>query len=242
MRSDLKELLISPVTGHIFCTYNYLLGGNAQGIAVPMVAPIGILPDLTLNKTWAGDPSNRPVEQNYIGDSTFLIREPNSLLPSAQDLKTLSLTGTGLIKVVSGGYIELAIPLIDYATQAFAVALIIVAEANVLSAVASAAAAFASAAIAAPAAIAAAGSAVDAALSTTAAGTSAGVADAEKNLAASRYNDLLGVGLNDLPNYGDIDVQGYRVKNISPVPIEENDLISFQCLWELLNNRLEVTL
>ena len=117
MQFNVLDNFISPVTGRILCTPNYILAGNAQGIAVPTIGiPIGNLPNLTFNKTWVGDASNRPIERAYIGDSTFVIRQVDSNLPSAQVLNTL---GTGLLKIVENGYLALAITNTDYATTEY---------------------------------------------------------------------------------------------------------------------------
>lgn len=241
MKFDLSELYISHVTGQIGCTNGFLLAGNAQGIAVPSLIPIGILPNLTLNKTWVGDSGNRPIEKPYIGDTTFLLRLPSALLPSAQDLNTLSLAGGGLIKVGFNGYIELAIPLLDYAPEAYAVPLVIAAGIEVTAAAISATAALASAGAAAASAANAILSANTAATAQSAATTQRQSAQSSATNTAGYYSLLLGVTLNQLPNYGDIDLHGYRLKNVNPQPADNNDLITFDFLWALLNGRVVIT-
>lgn len=243
MNSSILNNVISEVTGRIFCDYNYILVGNAQGVAIPTAGvPIGSLPDLTLNKTWVGDASNRPVEQNYIGDTTYVIRLTNSLLPSAQVLESLyTPSDPTILKVITDGYLALAIADVDYATTTTLTSLANDADNAASAASASAAAAAASATAASASATAAGLSATGAAASAGAAAASAALAAISATDALNYYNNILATGLNALPNHGDINVQGYRVKNVAPSPVEDNDAVTFAWVWALLNNEVEVT-
>ena len=224
-RFNVLDNFISPVTGRILCDPNYILAGNAQGIAVPTIGiPIGNLPNLTFNKTWVGDASNRPIERAYIGDSTFVIRQVDSNLPSAQVLNTL---GTGLLKVVADGYLALAVPLVDYATEAFAAPLIVAAGVAFTDAQINA---FTISQLVFPtstAAIAAAQAALD--------------AKHFRENADAALLPLFTVGLNLLPNYGDVNIQGYRVTNLKQSPEGDFDAISFTFLWDLMHDKVEIT-
>lgn len=63
MRFDVLHNFISPVTGRVLCDHNYILVGNANGIAIPTISiPAGNLPNLSFTKFWVGNATNRPVE------------------------------------------------------------------------------------------------------------------------------------------------------------------------------------
>lgn len=63
MRFNPLNNFISPVTGRILCDPNYVLVGNEQGIAIPMIKiPPGNLPALSFKKFWVGDSNNTASE------------------------------------------------------------------------------------------------------------------------------------------------------------------------------------
>ena len=63
MKFDVLYNFISPVTGRILCDPNYVLVGDANGIAIPTISiPITTLPNLSTNKFWIGNAMDRPVE------------------------------------------------------------------------------------------------------------------------------------------------------------------------------------
>lgn len=63
MRFDVLHNFISPVTGRVLCDHNYILVGNANGIAIPTISiPAGNLPNLSFTKFWVGNATNRLVE------------------------------------------------------------------------------------------------------------------------------------------------------------------------------------
>jgi hypothetical protein len=222
---DVLDSIISPVTGRILCDYNYILVGNAQGIAIPTIGvPIGTLPNLTFNKTWVGDEDNRPIEKIYIGDTTFVIRLTNADLPSAQVLLPL---GLGLLKVIADGYLAIATPLIDYATVAYLAPLLVVGAASLLEAQANSIIISGLVLPASLAAITAAGAAID--------------AKTFRENADEALEPLYTVGLNSLPNYGDINMQGFRMINLKQSPEGDFDAVSFTFLWDLMHGRVDIT-
>jgi len=76
------DIVLSPVTGRIFCNQNYVLFGNGQGVATP--SPI--LTDIRLDlKTFF--------------QSDFILGQPNSQAPNAQALSNLA---NGLLYNSSG--------------------------------------------------------------------------------------------------------------------------------------------
>lgn len=243
MRMNTLDYLISGITGQIYCDYNYILVGNAQGIAVPTPGvPIGALPDLTLNKTWVGDASNRPIEMPYIGDTTYVIRLPNTLLPSAQDLDSLySLVDPTILKVVANGYLALAVADVDYATTTTLTNLANDAANSASAASASAAAASVSAAAALASELAAGTSATIATGEAVAAAGSAASAAISATNALNYYTTLTTTGLNAFTNSGDVDIAGYRVKNVNPQPGDNYDAITFDFTWALLNGKVIFT-
>ena len=217
---DFLNSYISPTTGRILCTTDYMLVGNAQGIATPGVGPIGILPDLTENKMWVGDASNRPIEKNYVGDTTYLLRLSDPVLPSAQNLISL---GLGLIKTIPTptGIVALAIPSVDYALPSFAAALI---------------------AIAIPLAVDALRDSDAAALSEQAAffarnGAIAEAAEAENSrlLAEADQAFLENLEWDDLSVLGDIDMENYRIINVDSNPVNL-DGVNMSYLWTFMNS------
>lgn len=63
MKFNVLHNFISPVTGRILCDPNYVLVGDANGIAIPTISiPIITLPNLSTNKFWVGSAMDRPVE------------------------------------------------------------------------------------------------------------------------------------------------------------------------------------
>jgi hypothetical protein len=222
---DILDSLISPVTGRILCDFNYILVGNAQGIAIPTIgSPIGVLPNLTFNMTWVGDADNRPIERIYIGDSTFVIRLINTDLPSAQVLLPL---GLGLLKVIADGYLAVATPLIDYATPAYNAPLILAAGVALLNAKANS--------------VIISGLVLPAGLSATVAAQSAIDAKTYRENADDALIPLYNVGLNLLPNYGDINMQGFTMINLKQSPEGDFDAVSFTFLWDLMHDRVNIT-
>ena len=223
-RSYFLNSYISPVSGRVLCDPTKILVGNADGIAVPSAGiPIGGLPDLTENKTWVGDSNNRPIEKNYIGDGTFVIRLANPLLPSAQVLSDIPV---GILKVIADGYLAQAQVNIDYATEAGLLLIEAQISGYAAEAAASALAASGSALVASAAAAAAAGSAI-------AADQAAAAAEAAKN-------SIVDGGLNGLPVNGDLDMQGYRIINLHQSPEGDFDAISFTFFWDLLHDNVEI--
>ena len=224
MQFNVLDNFISPVTGRILCTPNYILAGNAQGIAVPTIGiPIGNLPNLTFNKTWVGDASNRPIEKAYIGDSTFVIRQPDSNLPNAQVLNTL---GMGLLKVVADGYLALAIVDVDYATP------------NLLEGIKSNISNLQTEAL--ENALLILNSSRAAVASATAASNDAYFANIDYETAQSNVTYLLLHGLSAFNNYGDVNIRGYRVTNLKQSPEGDFDAVSFTFLWDLMHDRVEI--
>jgi hypothetical protein len=221
---DVLDSFISPVTGHVLCDFNYILIGNAQGIAVPTNGvPIGGLPNLTFNKTWVGNASNRPIERPYIGDSTFVIRLANPDLPSAQALQPL---GVGLLKVIEDGYLAIAITNTDYATTAyltFLAAQIELARSNIETAKN---AAVISAGLASGFAAAAVGSALS--------------AENSWHGVEQYVDQLYNTGLNQFPVKGDVNIRDFRVINIKQSPEGDFDAVSFTFLWDLMRDKVEI--
>jgi hypothetical protein len=79
------------------------------------------LPNLTYNRVWIGDSTNRPIETslNIAPDSaSYILKTSNSSLPSAQALDMLVGTPPRILKAAYDGTIEVAIPDQDYATTA----------------------------------------------------------------------------------------------------------------------------
>lgn len=122
---DVLHNFISPVTGRVLSTPNYVLLGDRNGIATPspiiidirleliklrkdvdsilngeIIFPIGSLPNLTYQYLWTGDIDNRPVEiQRIILDNLppFLIDFTNPLGPLFNYGIFNLYTGQGLI-------------------------------------------------------------------------------------------------------------------------------------------------
>jgi hypothetical protein len=75
------------------------------------------LPNLTVNKYWKGDITNRPVEVDINfspNDATYVIRTANEDLLNSQ---VLSFLGTGITKLTLDGHFAIAIPDDDYVTK-----------------------------------------------------------------------------------------------------------------------------
>jgi hypothetical protein len=221
---DVLDSFISPVTGHVLCDFNYILIGNSQGIAVPTNGvPIGSLPNLTFNKTWVGNVSNRPIERPYIGDSTFVIRLANANLPSAQALEPL---GLGLLKVITDGYLAIAISNTDYATTAYLTLLAAQIEASRSAIEAAKNASVISAAAATAASIAATGSSL--------------AAENSWHGVEQYITQLYNTGLNQLPVEGDVNIQNFRVTNLKQSPEGDFDAVSFTFLWDLMRGQVDI--
>ena len=80
IKFDILHNFISPVTGRVLADYNYVLMGNRQGIATPSPALIDLKLDLI----------NLRKDYNICSSASFLIGFPNSQLPNAQVLNSLS--------------------------------------------------------------------------------------------------------------------------------------------------------
>jgi hypothetical protein len=80
MKFDILHNFISPVTGRVLTDPNYVLVGNRQGIAMP--SPILI--DIRL------DIANIKKGSNLTNSANFLIGKPNTQLPNAQVLSSMS--------------------------------------------------------------------------------------------------------------------------------------------------------
>jgi hypothetical protein len=185
--------------------------------------PFGNLPDLTFNKTWVGDATNRPIEKAYIGDSTFLIRLPNADLPSAQALQPL---GTGLIKVIADGYIALAILGTDYVDPSALefikgeiTPLVGPAASNAFLILESSRAA---------------------GVSSAAAGEEARLADVDYQTAKNNVERLLRDGLTAFNNYGDVNIRNFRITNLTQSPASDFNILGFTFLWDLMHDRVQV--
>ena len=79
------------------------------------------LPNLTYNRVWIGDLTNRPIETslNIAPDSArYILKTSNYSLPYAQALDMLIGTPPRILKAAYDGTIEVAIPDQDYATTA----------------------------------------------------------------------------------------------------------------------------
>jgi hypothetical protein len=123
---DVLYNFISPVTGRILLTTDYVLLGDDKGIATPTkTIKLINLPDLTDNNIWVGDNGdpNRPQESSVLKDTQFIIKTPNSQLPSAEALDTAIYTTSppnsgssppGIAKIEADGSISIAIPDVDY--------------------------------------------------------------------------------------------------------------------------------
>jgi hypothetical protein len=187
---------------------------------------VGNLPNLTLNKVWVGDVTNRPVEQDFVispYDATYVLNQTDVRLPNAQVLDDI---GTGMAKITTGGYVDIAIPYIDYATVDVLVELAAEAAASAGAASSSAGAAFASAGAAAT--------------SAGAAAISADQADDARDDAEAALAALLATGLNALPNHGDVNIQGYRVINMAQSPNEDFDAVTAKFVWDLLHDEVDI--
>lgn len=99
--------------------YNYLWVGDAQGrVSSQPNIILSNLPNLTEGKIWKGDLNNRPIEADANiapNDAKYILQQANNNLVNAQ---ALDLLGTGLLKVVVNGVIELAIVGVDYPSVA----------------------------------------------------------------------------------------------------------------------------
>ena len=97
--------------------YKQIWTGNSNNETITTTKiDIDNLPDLTSNKVWKGNAQNRPEEaelQIAPDYATYITQSPDINLPNAQ---ALSLLGTGMAKVITGGQIAIATPDIDYAT------------------------------------------------------------------------------------------------------------------------------
>src|SRR5947209_2568694 len=80
MFNNILHNFISPVTGRILADPNYGLVGHSKGIATPSPILIDIRLDI-LNIT---------KQTNIVNNASFVIGQPNSLLPNAQVLSSLS--------------------------------------------------------------------------------------------------------------------------------------------------------
>ncbi len=224
MRQDILHSFISPLRGRILCDQDAILVGNADGVALPSSSfPIGSLPNLTESKTWVGDASNRPVEQVYVSDATFVIRVPDANLPSAQ---ALNLITPGLLKVVLGGTLAQAEAGTDYATTAQLALLAAQIELSRETIEDRKEIAIGSAAAATASAVAAAGSAVS--------------AETSWHDTVAYVDMIYATGLNALPNHGDVNIQGYRVTNVKQSPEGDFDAVSFTFLRDMMNGQLEI--
>jgi hypothetical protein len=224
MKFNVLDNFISPVTGRILCDFNYVLVGNTQGVAIPMPGiPFGNLPDLTYNKTWVGDASDRPIEKVYVGDSTFLIRLTNADLPNAQALQSL---GTGLLKVIADGYVALAILGTDYVN---ATALEFIKNEIVPLATAAGANAFLILESSRAAVISAASAAEE-----------AYYANIDYETAKNNVERLLRDGLSAFDNYGDVNIRNFRVTNLKQSPEGDFDVLGFTFLWDLMHDRVDI--
>jgi hypothetical protein len=80
MRFDVLYNFISPVTGQILCTQDYVLVGNRLGVATPSPILIDIRLDIiNIRKNF-----------NQLTITSFIVGSSNDLLPNAQALDTLA--------------------------------------------------------------------------------------------------------------------------------------------------------
>src|SRR5271156_344951 len=80
MKFDILHNFISPVTGRVLCTYNYILLGDKAGIATPSPILIDLRLDfIALRKRY-----------NTLVTADFVIGHPNTELPDAQVLIDLN--------------------------------------------------------------------------------------------------------------------------------------------------------
>jgi hypothetical protein len=163
MKYDVLHNFISPVTGRVLSDRNYVLYGNAQGIAVP--SPI--LTDIRL------DLMNLRKDYEFTSLATFVLNTPNEKIPHAQALSELTGGLPRILKANIGGIIEVAVKNVDYATLARLEELADEAAASEAAAAGSAADALVSAGIATGKALQAVKAANDAEGSATAAAASA---------------------------------------------------------------------
>lgn len=80
MKFDVLHNFISPVTGRVLADYNYVLVGNAQGIAIPSPILIDIRLDLI----------NLRKRHNTLVDADFVVGHENEEIPNAQVLVNLA--------------------------------------------------------------------------------------------------------------------------------------------------------
>jgi hypothetical protein len=143
MKANNLYNFISPVTGRVLSTYNYVLMGNSSGIAIPSPMLMDIKLDLinltnTLNNSSLiiGFPNNNLPNAQVLSNledgamintggivsttsapipiqATYIIQVPDAGLTEAQPL---SLLGTGIAKIVDNGVVALAIADEDYAS------------------------------------------------------------------------------------------------------------------------------
>lgn len=112
MNYDVLHNFISPVTGRVYATPNYVLLGDKAGIATP--SPIII--DIRLDIQTLQEEIELLKPQVFPKDVAFIIQTPDIRVPNAQALSDL---GDGILKVNTGGILSVAVENIDYITKAY---------------------------------------------------------------------------------------------------------------------------